>query len=76
MAQSSLKKGVVDLELALSQLRQLRQLRELRRRCGELSPEQLAPVRAPPLERLEELAEALLEFEAVADLEPWLGRGA
>lgn len=70
MAQSSLKKGVVDLELAL------RQLRELRRRCGELSPEQLAPVRAPPLERLEELAEALLEFEAVADLEPWLGRGA
>lgn len=48
-------------------------LRQLRRRCGALSPEQVARVRALPLERLEELAEALLDFQGPADLAGWLG---
>ena len=56
-----------ELELAL---------RQLRRRCGELSPAQVSRVRALPLERLEELAEALLEFHGLADLTAWLGERA
>jgi hypothetical protein len=48
-------------------------LRLLRRRCGQLSPEQLARVRALPLERIEALGEALLEFRDASDLEAWLG---
>ncbi len=48
-------------------------LRQLHRRCGALSPEQVARVRALPLERLEELAEALLDFQGPADLDGWLG---
>jgi predicted transposase YdaD len=51
-------------------------LRQLRRRCGDLTPEQLARVRALPLERLEELAEALLDFQGAADLDTWLGAAA
>ena len=47
-------------------------LRQLRRRCGDLSPEQVARVRALPLERLEELAEALLDFQGPADLDGWM----
>jgi predicted transposase YdaD len=47
-------------------------LRLLRRRCGQLSPEQFARVRALPLERIEALGEALLEFRDVSDLEAWL----
>ena len=48
-------------------------LRQLRRRCGDLTPGQVAGVRALPLERLEELAEALLDFQGPADLDGWLG---
>ena len=48
-------------------------LRQLRRRCGDLSSEQVVRVRALPLERLEELAEALLDFQGPADLDGWLG---
>jgi predicted transposase YdaD len=51
-------------------------LRQLRRRCGELTPEQVARVRALPLERLEALAEALLDFQGAADLDAWLGAAA
>jgi predicted transposase YdaD len=47
-------------------------LRLLRRRCGQLSPEQLARVRALSLERIEALGEALLEFRDASDLEAWL----
>ena len=47
--------------------------RQLRRRCGDLTPEQVARVRALPLERLEALAEALLDFQGAADLDTWLG---
>ncbi len=34
----------------------------------------MARVRALPLERLEELAEALLDFQGPADLDGWLPR--
>ena len=50
-------------------------LRQLRRRCGGLSAAQEAAVRSLPLERLEQLAEALLDFRNASDLDAWL-RGA
>jgi predicted transposase YdaD len=47
-------------------------LRQLSRRCGPLSGEQESVIRSLPLERLEALAEALLDFEGMADLNAWL----
>jgi len=47
-------------------------LRQLGRRCGPLSGEQESVIRSLPLERLEGLAEALLDFEGMADLNAWL----
>ncbi len=50
-------------------------LRLLRRRCGAISAEQEAGIRALSLERLEALAEALLDFNSPADLVAWLAVG-
>ena len=50
-------------------------LRLLRRRCGPLSPDQEARVRALPLPRLEALAEGLLDFQGPDDLTLWLAKG-
>jgi predicted transposase YdaD len=50
-------------------------LRLLRRRCGTLSPAQDAQIRALPRHRLEALAEALLDFHGVDDLNAWLAVG-
>ena len=47
-------------------------MRLLHRRCGGLTPSQEARIRALPLPQLEALAEALLDFQAAADLEAWL----
>ena len=47
-------------------------LRQLQRRCGTLTPVQDARIRALPLPQLEALAEALLDFQSLADLEAWL----
>ena len=47
-------------------------LRLLARRCGTLSAEQESVIRSLPLDRLEGLAEALLDFEGMADLKAWL----
>jgi predicted transposase YdaD len=47
-------------------------LRLLGRRCGPLSAEQEIMIRSLPLERLEALAEALLDFEGMADLHAWM----
>ena len=47
-------------------------LRQLSRRCGPLNAEQESVIRNLPLERLEGLAEALLDFEGMADLNAWL----
>jgi hypothetical protein len=47
-------------------------LRLLNRRCGLLSKATTARIKALPLEQLEALAEALLDFSGPADLAAWL----
>ena len=47
-------------------------LRQLNRRCGPVSAEQQSLVCSLPLERLEGLAEALLDVERMADPNAWL----
>jgi hypothetical protein len=47
-------------------------LHQLIRRCGPLSAEQESLIHSLPLQRLEALAEALLDFEGMADLDAWL----
>ncbi len=47
-------------------------LRQLNRRCGPLSDATAARIKALPLEQLEALAEALLDFSGPADLAAWL----
>jgi len=47
-------------------------LRQLTRRCGPLSEATTARIQSLPLEQLEALAEALLDFEGVDDLAAWL----
>ena len=50
---------------------QLLILRQLTRRVGELPQEVLARIETLSLEQLENLGEALLDFQAQADLETW-----
>ena len=47
-------------------------LRQLNRRCGPLSEATTAQIQALPLEQLEALADALLDFQGPADLAAWL----
>ena len=47
-------------------------LRQLSRRCGPLSEAATARIQALPLEQLEALADALLDFSGPADLAAWL----
>jgi predicted transposase YdaD len=47
-------------------------LRLLNRRCGPLSEATTTRIQGLPLEQLEALAEALLDFSAPADLATWL----
>lgn len=47
-------------------------LRQLDRRVGMVPAELVARVEALPLEQLEALGEALLDFEAQGDLARWL----
>ena len=47
-------------------------LRLLVRRCGPLSEATTARIQSLPLEQLESLAEALLDFQGADDLEAWL----
>lgn len=49
-------------------------LRLLKRRFGLLTSEREARITALPLERLEDLGEALLDFTTSADLDSWLAR--
>ncbi|MGK7888540.1 MAG: DUF4351 domain-containing protein [Leptolyngbyaceae cyanobacterium] len=51
-------------------------LRQLSRRLGEIQipPSVLAQLAELPSEDLEGLGEALLDFQAIADLEQWLAR--
>ncbi|MBD2564203.1 MULTISPECIES: DUF4351 domain-containing protein [Nostoc] len=52
---------------------QLLILRQLTRRVGELPQEMLDRIENLSLEQLENLGEALLDFQAIADLETWFG---
>ena len=47
-------------------------IRLLTKKVGNLSPELLARVSGLSVERVEALAEALLDFKHVGDLERWL----
>ena len=47
-------------------------LRLLNRRCGPLSEPTTAQIQALPLEQLEGLADALLDFQGPSDLAAWL----
>jgi predicted transposase YdaD len=47
-------------------------LRQLTRRCGPLSEVTTARIQSLPLEQLESLAEALLDFQGADDLATWL----
>lgn len=49
-------------------------IRQLNRRFGEIEPSLIERVQRLSIEQLEALAEALLDFSAVADLEAWLTR--
>jgi hypothetical protein len=51
-------------------------LRLLNRRCGPLSEVSTARIQALPLQQLEALAEALLDFSGPADLAAWLAEHA
>jgi len=51
-------------------------LRLLNRRCGTLSAATTAHIQALPLEQLEALAEALLDFTGPADLDACLSAHA
>ena len=50
-------------------------LRLLTRRCGPLSEATTARIQSLPLEQLESLAEALLDFQGPDDLAAWLASG-
>jgi predicted transposase YdaD len=47
-------------------------LRLLNRRCGPLTGATTTQIQALPLEQLESLADALLDFQSPADLATWL----
>jgi predicted transposase YdaD len=51
-------------------------LRLLNRRCGPLTDATTAQIQALPLEKLEALADALLDFTGPADLATWLAANA
>ena len=59
------REGVHEGEAAVT-------LRQLNRRCGPLSETTTSQIQALPLEQLEALAEALLDFSGPADLAAWL----
>lgn len=77
LLREGLEKGLEQgLEKGLEQGRQAEAaalcLRLLRRRCGELQPATTARIEALALDQLEDLADSLLEFSGVADLQRWL----
>ena len=47
-------------------------LRLLSRRCGQLPIAQQAQIKSLPITDIESLAEALLDFQGISDLEIWL----
>ena len=50
-------------------------LRQLAKVCGRLPEDVTNRIRGLPLQQIEELSEALLDFRSLADLQNWLGPG-
>ena len=67
--QEGLQEGLQEGEAAVT-------LRLLNRRCGPLTGATTAEIQALPLEQLEALADALLDFQGPADLATWLAGNA
>ena len=61
-----------DRELAKQEGEQRLIIRQLNRRVGEINSSLIQKVQELPVEKLEELGEALLDFTSVTDLETWL----
>ena len=61
------------LEIGLQQEKAL-VIKLLTRKLGNLSPQTQARVSALPIDRVESLGEALLDFTSIADLEHWLSQ--
>ena len=61
-----------DRELAKQEGEQRLIIRLLKRRFGEIDSLLIQKVQELPVEKLEELGEALLDFTSVTDLETWL----
>ena len=51
-------------------------LRQLARQVGLLGPERQAAITSLPIEALEALGEALLDFQALGDLDAWIAARA
>jgi hypothetical protein len=68
--QEGLEEGRQEGEAALSPFPQLN------RRCGPLTGATTARIKALPVDKLEALADALLGFQAPANLPAWLGTNA
>lgn len=47
-------------------------VRQLRRRLGELPESQSSQIKSFPISKLEDLGEALLDFQGIDDLDDWL----
>ena len=47
-------------------------IRQLRRRLGELPESQCSQIKSFPISKLEDLGEALLDFQGIDDLDDWL----
>jgi Domain of unknown function (DUF4351) len=48
--------------------------RQLRRKVGTVPPALLVQIQSLPLNQMEDLGEALLDFNGLADLEAWLAQ--
>jgi hypothetical protein len=48
-------------------------LRQLAKVCGRLPEDVTNRIRSLPLQQIEALSEALLDFRSLADLQNWLG---
>ena len=49
-------------------------LKQLTRKLGDISSQNRAKVSALPIDRIESLGEALLDFSSLSDLESWLSQ--
>ncbi|BAZ37944.1 hypothetical protein NIES4101_38700 [Calothrix sp. NIES-4101] len=59
----------IQQEAAISMLTRL-----LRRKVGTVPPALLVQIQSLPLNQMEDLGEALLDFNGLADLEAWLAQ--